>query len=170
MGSTLPSSTSGSSGVSDASGSSGQASGTSPSSGSTPSPAGGTSSQFGTQSGTQSSQSSSSQPGSTSINVQGLTPSDQMIVQQVRQTLQSDSTLAPVLPQVQITISSGTAILSGQVNDEQQKQQVESAVKKATGVTSVNNQLQTGSSGALRPTSGTNSSQRIYHEPNEAPR
>jgi osmotically-inducible protein OsmY len=129
------------------SGSTSGSTGTSGSSGMSTTPSGGSAS----------SSSQSSQPGSSTsqsgvnLNVQGTSANDKTVAQQVTQELRSETSLAPALSQIQISINNGKATLNGSVGNEQQKRQIESAVQRATGVTSVENQLQVKSTG----TSGT---------------
>lgn len=67
---------------------------------------------------------------------------DQVLVTQIRQSLNNNPNLAEVIPNIQVTAQNGTVILNGTVPNEQQKQAVETMVKSTAGVMNVNNQLQ----------------------------
>lgn len=73
--------------------------------------------------------------------------SDNTIVTQVRQSLQQDPEIAPIVPNIQISANNGTIDLNGTVQSEQQKRQIYSIVRNAGGVVAVNNQLQVSSTG-----------------------
>lgn len=100
----------------------------------------------------QSSQSGQFGAGSSSsglnINVQGSSDSDRTLAQQITQQLRADSSLSSILPQVRISINNGKATVTGSVRSQQEKQQIESALQKVSGVTSVENQVQVSSSAA----------------------
>jgi len=85
-------------------------------------------------------------------------------VLQVRQALSNNPNLTEVVPNIQVSGTGGTIVLTGTVPNEQQKQAVETAVKSTTGVVSVNNQLEVN----LSPTGKRpDQSNRIYHENKE---
>ena len=73
--------------------------------------------------------------------------SDNTIVTQVRESLQRDPEIAPIVPGIQISANNGTIVLSGTVQSEEQKRQIESIVHNAGGVVTVKNQLQISSTG-----------------------
>jgi osmotically-inducible protein OsmY len=98
-----------------------------------------------------SSDQSSSSSGTFGLNITGTSSSDQTIVKQLGEQLRADSSLAGVLTQIRIAVDNGKATLTGNVRDEQQKRQIESAVQRATGITSVDNQLQVSSSSSSTP-------------------
>jgi len=74
---------------------------------------------------------------------------DQTLVSQVQQAFRNDSTLAAIAPSIQVTAQNGMVTLSGKVSSEQEKQKAETMAKSASGVVSVNNQIQV----PLQPTS-----------------
>lgn len=124
---------------------------------STPSYQGSASTPSSTSSGasSDSTASSSSQMGSTSqsSSQMGSTAAagamDNDLASQVRQALQRDSTVASVIPNLQISANSGAVTIAGTVNSEEQKQSIESIAKQTLGVVSVDNQLQVSSQAAL---------------------
>lgn len=89
--------------------------------------------------------------------------SDNALVAQLRQSLKQDPQIAPLLPNIQIRANNGTVILSGPVQSDEQKRQIESIVLDASGIVLLDNQLRV--SGPMNPTSNnTNSAPRIYHD------
>jgi len=76
---------------------------------------------------------------STSVTASG---GDQVLITQIRQSLNNNPNLVEVVPNIQVTAQNGTVILNGTVPNEQQKQAVETLVKSTAGVVNVNNQLQ----------------------------
>jgi hypothetical protein len=84
--------------------------------------------------------------------------SDQKVLVQVRQALNNNPNLTEVVPNIEVSGTGGTIILTGSVPTEQQKQAIETQVKSTTGVVTVNNQLQV----SLSPTSKSDKSTRIY--------
>lgn len=72
--------------------------------------------------------------------------SDNTIVTQVRESLQRDPEIAPIVPNIQISANNGTVELGGTVQSDEQKRQIESIVHNAGGVVAVNNQLQVSAS------------------------
>lgn len=82
---------------------------------------------------------------------QSASRSDNTIVTQVRESLQQDPEIAPIVPSIQISANNGTIVLNGIVQSEEQKRQIGSIVHNTGGVVTVNNQLQvapTGQGGA----------------------
>ena len=67
---------------------------------------------------------------------------DTTLTTQIQQQIQSDPTFTVIAPQIQVTAQSGTVTLSGSVQTEDQKRNLEALVKKSSGVISVNNQIQ----------------------------
>jgi osmotically-inducible protein OsmY len=107
----------------------------------------------------------------------GAGDSDNTIVTQVRQSLEQDPEIAPIVPNLQITANNGTVVISGSVQSDEQKRQIESLVHKSAGVVTVNNKLtisaNSGSSNRgnsqLNPTgSSSGNSQRLYKDANSA--
>jgi hypothetical protein len=104
--------------------------------------------------------------------------SDNTVVSAVRESLQQDAEIAPIVPNIQITANNGAVVLNGSVQSEEQKRQIEAIVQRTTGVVAVNNQLQIISSpgsresngqnqpnnGQLNPTSRSNENQKNYQE------
>lgn len=68
--------------------------------------------------------------------------SDNAIVAAVRESLQRDPEIAPIVPNVQVSANNGAVVLNGLVQSEEQKRQIESLAQRARGVAAVNNQLQ----------------------------
>jgi len=79
-------------------------------------------------------------------NIQGDTETDRALAQQLMQELRTDAEIVPLMSKVKINVSNGKATLTGTVQSEEQKQKLESCLQKVSGITSVDNQLQTGSS------------------------
>lgn len=68
--------------------------------------------------------------------------SDNAIVSSVRESLQRDSEIAPIVPNIEITANNGAVLLSGWVQSQEQKNQIGTIAQQAAGVMAVNNQLQ----------------------------
>jgi osmotically-inducible protein OsmY len=84
-----------------------------------------------------------SSPGSIfNLHVQGLNEPDRSMAQRILQELRTDTILPSLLPMVNITVADGRVTLEGNVQSEQQRQTIESAVRRAAGGNSVNDQLQ----------------------------
>ncbi len=100
------------------------------------------------QSATQSGQSSASPstPDQTSTSTSTQTSTDQSsnqgLIEKVRSTLKSDSTLSPISSQVQVQDQSGKIALSGTVKSEAEKQQVVSKAEEIAGSGNVIDNLQ----------------------------
>jgi osmotically-inducible protein OsmY len=75
-------------------------------------------------------------------NIQSTTATDRTLGQQIMQQLKTDTSLAAALPTIKLSINNGKVTLSGAAQSEQQKQQIESTVKRVSGVSSVENQIQ----------------------------
>lgn len=93
-----------------------------------------------------SSQPSGGQTGSVTVNFQGSSDSDRMLAQQISQELRADASLASAISQVGISVNDGRVTLQGTVKNEVQKREIESAIERATGVSSVDNQLRVSAS------------------------
>jgi len=95
----------------------------------------------------------SSNQGATSANPSQTTTSgigsQNVQVNQVQQQLSQDPTLAPLVPNLQISFANGTLTLAGTVPSEQEKQKIESIVKSTSGVVNVNNQLRVSAQSSL---------------------
>lgn len=90
--------------------------------------------------------------------------SDEALVSQVRQSLQQDPKIAPVVPNIQITADNGMVVLSGTVQSFEQKREIESIVEDVPDVAILDDGLRVPSA-AMNPTSNnTNSLPRIYHD------
>ncbi len=76
-----------------------------------------------------------------SLHVQGLNDTDRQVAQRIIDGLRSDSSLSQLVPKVNIDVSNGQVTLRGNVQNEQQRQTIASAVQRATG-TAINDQLQ----------------------------
>jgi osmotically-inducible protein OsmY len=107
----------------------------------------------GSQSGSYASSPSASYSTTGKASTQSTSVEDGVLARQVQQSLAQDPTVVALLPSVQITAnaSSGTVVLSGNVSSEEQKQSIEAIAKQASGVTTVNNQLQVSSASASIP-------------------
>jgi osmotically-inducible protein OsmY len=92
------------------------------------------------------SQSSAGQTGGITVNVQGTTQADRTLAQQISQELRSDASLASAISQVSISVNEGRVTLRGAVKNDVQKKEIESAIQRATGVSSIDNQLRVGTS------------------------
>src|SRR5260221_8378831 len=120
--------------------------------------------------------SGSSSYGGTATSQSG-SQSDSALTTQIRQDITRNPSFATFAPNIQVSVQSGTVTLSGSVPNEQDKQNIEAAIKRTSGVTTVNNQLQipgqaqqssqpipaaggtSGSAGEQPATSGSQSSQ-----------
>ncbi|HSU54504.1 MAG TPA: BON domain-containing protein [Candidatus Dormibacteraeota bacterium] len=76
-----------------------------------------------------------------SLHVQGLTPGDRNLAQRIIEGLQTDTTLATVIPRVNINVAQGQVSLRGNVQSEEQRRIIENAVRHAAGVPVVEDQL-----------------------------
>ena len=76
------------------------------------------------------------------LHVQGLNEPDRTLAQRILQELRADTILPSLLPMVNITVADGRVTLDGNVQNEQQRRIIESAVRRATGANTVNDQLQ----------------------------
>ncbi len=87
--------------------------------------------------------------------------SDDTLVSQVREALERNAEIAPIVPNIQITAKHGVMTLSGNVQSQAQKRQIETICLDASGVSLVvlDNQLMApvenapASNGSLNPTS-----------------
>lgn len=73
--------------------------------------------------------------------------SDNTIVTEIRQSLQQDPEIAPIVPNIQITANNGTVELHGTVQSGAQKRQIESIAVNATGVVVVDDHMHVSSTG-----------------------
>ncbi|HHY86860.1 MAG TPA: BON domain-containing protein [Verrucomicrobia bacterium] len=89
--------------------------------------------------------------GGINVRVQGNSASDQNLSRQLTQALRADTTLGGSLSGIQIELEDGNVTLRGSVRSEQQKEAIESAVQRVPGVSSVENQLQVGTSTQTAP-------------------
>jgi osmotically-inducible protein OsmY len=78
------------------------------------------------------------------LRVQGSSDADQKLADQVRQALRAETSLSGAFSRLTISLDNGKATLHGLVKSEDDKQRVETAVQKITGVTSVQNDLRVG--------------------------
>jgi osmotically-inducible protein OsmY len=74
-----------------------------------------------------------------------MTTTDQALAQRVTSSLQADSSLAAVVPNLSVQANNGTITLKGSVNNQQQRSDIESKVRSITGVTQVVNNLEVAS-------------------------
>lgn len=89
--------------------------------------------------------SSGSSSGAFNLTVQGSTDADQKLADQVKQELKADTSLTGFSSRLRISLDNGKATLRGSVKTDAEKQKVEKAVEKITGVTSVQNELRVSS-------------------------
>jgi osmotically-inducible protein OsmY len=75
------------------------------------------------------------------LHVQGLNDTDRTLAQRVLEGLQTDTTLANVMPSVNINIINGRVVLQGTVQNERQRRAIVEAVQRAAGVQNVEDQL-----------------------------
>jgi hypothetical protein len=68
--------------------------------------------------------------------------SDDMIANNVRETLKRNPEIAPIVPNMQISANNGIVELTGPVQSEEQLRQISSLVVNVGGVMGVNNQLE----------------------------
>jgi len=94
----------------------------------------------------ESGQYSTGQSGAVNVNVQGSSEADRTLAQQISQELRTDAGLASAISQISISVADGKVSLKGSVKNDEQKRQIESAIQRVTGVSSVDNQLQISSS------------------------
>ncbi len=75
--------------------------------------------------------------------VDGTTPgtTDAEITNRVRQAIQNDAALSPLLPNVQITAANGTVTLRGSVKTQKDKDALGAKAQTTAGVMSVDNLL-----------------------------
>jgi len=76
------------------------------------------------------------------LNVQGLTPADRALAQRLISGLEADTAVPNLLPKVNINVVENRVILSGTVQNEQQRRFIEDAVRRAAGLSTVEDQLQ----------------------------
>jgi len=76
------------------------------------------------------------------LHVQGLNEPDRTLAQRILQELRADTILPSLLPMVSITVADGRVTLEGNVQSDQQRATIESAVRRATGGNTVNDLLQ----------------------------
>jgi osmotically-inducible protein OsmY len=101
--------------------------------------------------GASSQQYSSGQTGGVNVQVQGTSQTDRTLAQQISQELRSDASLASAITQVSISVNDGQVTLRGSVRSEVQKREIEAAIQRATGVSSIDNQLRVGSGDESMP-------------------
>jgi len=75
------------------------------------------------------------------LHVQGLNETDRTLAQRVLEGLRTDTTLATVLPSVNINIVNGRVVLQGTVQNERQRRAIVDAVQRAAGVQNVDDEL-----------------------------
>ncbi len=85
--------------------------------------------------------------GGITVQVRGSSALDRSLAQQITQELRSDTSLSSALSTVSISIDEGRVTLRGTVHNEVQRREIETAVQRTTGVSSVDNQLQVGTTG-----------------------
>ena len=76
------------------------------------------------------------------LHVQGLSATDRTLAQHILDGLKTDTVLGSLLPSVNINVGDGKVTLQGTVQNDQQKQAIVSAVRRAAGIDSVEDQLQ----------------------------
>lgn len=75
------------------------------------------------------------------LHVQGLNETDRNLAQRVLEGLRTDTTLAAMLPSVNINISNGRVVLQGTVQNERQRREIGEAVQRGAGGQNVDNEL-----------------------------
>jgi osmotically-inducible protein OsmY len=76
-----------------------------------------------------------------SVNVQGTSEIDRTLAQQISQELRADASLASAISHVSVSVADGRVTVQGTVKNDVQKREIESAIQRATGVSSIDNQL-----------------------------
>jgi hypothetical protein len=94
------------------------------------------------------------------------TQSDEALVNQVRQSLQQDPQIAPVVSGIQITANNGMVVISGTIQSREQKQRIESIIVDIHDVAILDDQLRL-ASGAMNPTSRPGAQSSIYQNGSE---
>jgi osmotically-inducible protein OsmY len=77
-----------------------------------------------------------------SMQVDTLTETDRTLAQRILQGLRTDSGVSDLLPRVNINVSEGRILLQGHVQNEEQKRTIEEAVRRAAGISNIENRLQ----------------------------
>lgn len=136
---------------------------------------------------------STSAVGDARANMSSTRP-DNSVVAAVRESLQRNMEIAPIVPNIQINANNGAIVLNGWVQSPEQKRQVGAIARDVPGVVAVNNQLvplidptsrtpktenqpadpllnqsaadQANNTNALMPTSVPNGSDKIYQDGN----
>jgi hyperosmotically inducible protein len=91
---------------------------------------------------------SSSASGSLSANIQASSDTDRTLGRQILREVRTDTSLSSAMTGVKFAIDNGKVTLKGNVRSEEQKKNIEASVKKVTGVSSVDNQLEVSATGA----------------------
>jgi osmotically-inducible protein OsmY len=76
------------------------------------------------------------------LHVQGLDEPDRTVAQRILHELRTDTILPSLLPMVNITVSGGRVTLEGNVQNEQQRRVIDSAIQRAVGGNNVSDMLQ----------------------------
>jgi len=76
------------------------------------------------------------------LHVQGLDEPDRTLAQRILHELRTDTILPSLLPTVNITVSGGRVTLEGNVQNEQQRRVIDSAIQRAAGGSNVSDMLQ----------------------------
>ncbi|MEY2428172.1 MAG: hyperosmotically inducible periplasmic protein [Verrucomicrobiota bacterium] len=84
-------------------------------------------------------------------NIQASTEADRTLGNQIMQGVNADASLATLAPMIKIKVENGQVVLRGTVKSESEKQQLEAAVQKVSGVTKVDNQLKVTSGDQATP-------------------
>ena len=79
---------------------------------------------------------------SSNANIQASTDADRTLGQQIMKDVCANEALAAFVPMINIKVDSGQVSLRGTVKSDQEKQNLEAAVQKVSGVTKVDNELQ----------------------------
>jgi osmotically-inducible protein OsmY len=75
------------------------------------------------------------------LNVRGLSESDRVLAQRILQDVRTDAALSTSLPVVNMNVSDGKVTLRGNVQSEEQRRAVVSAVRRAAGAENVYDDL-----------------------------
>src|SRR5262245_20307908 len=74
-----------------------------------------------------------------------MSETDRALAQRVEEALKKNASLASAAQNVQIQAKNGEVILSGSVNNEQEKANIAAEAQKVAGVSKVNNQIEVAS-------------------------
>ena len=85
--------------------------------------------------------------GPVTVEVHGSNEIDQQLASQLTQELRADASLSAALSRVKLIVSDARVTLLGSVRNDVQKREIEAAVLRITGVSTIDNQLRIDASG-----------------------